>query len=127
MISKMTFVSILAFVIAASTFDTAAARQRYAVRNAYDGWWNTSIVTQRGSCDRSYQFQVQISNGILSFQGPASITGRVSSRGSVRVSVWAGDKRASDHGRLSPRSGTRRWAGSSRTSRCSGYWTAQRY
>jgi hypothetical protein len=127
MISKITFVSILAVVIAAFTFDTAAARKRYAVRNAYDGWWNISIVTRRGSCSRFYQFQVQISNGILIFQGPASITGRVSSCGSVRVSVWAGAKRASGYGRRSRRSGSDRWSGRSRTSRCSGYWTARRY
>ena len=127
MIGRISCAGILAFVIVASTYDVAAARNRYAVSTHHDGWWNISIVTQRGPCDRSYQFQVRITNGIVTFQGPASITGRVSSRGRVRVSVWAGDKRAHGSGRLSRTSGRGRWAGRSSTAHCSGYWTARRY
>jgi len=138
MIKAIARASLLALVVISLTADLAAARKRHArqVRHAaahtysaraYDGYWNISIVTQRGICDRSYQFQVQIANGYVSFQGPASVTGHVSSRGGVRVSLWAGDKRASGSGRLSRTSGRGRWAGHSSSSRCSGYWIARRY
>jgi hypothetical protein len=138
MIKAIARASLLALIVISFTADMAAARKRHArhVRHAtahaysvraYDGWWNISIVTQRGVCDRSYQFQVQIAGGYVTFQGPASITGRVSSRGGVSVSVWAGDKRASGSGRLSGTSGRGHWAGHSSTGRCSGYWVAQRY
>jgi hypothetical protein len=124
---KLARVSLCAFAIAAFTSDIAAARTRYSRSNAYDGWWTLSIATRRGSCDRHYSFQLQVSNGLVTFQGPASVTGRVSPGGQVRVSVWAGDKRAHGSGRLSRSSGRGYWSGHSGTGRCSGSWSAQRY
>jgi hypothetical protein len=141
MISRITCVSIVALVIVACTANVADARKRHVrhayhtrhataqtyTARAYDGFWSISIVTQRGTCDRTYQFQVQIARGYVTFQGPASISGRVSSSGQVRVSVWAGDKHAYGSGKLSRGQGRGRWAGRSRTGHCSGYWTARRY
>ena len=42
-----------ALVIAATTFDMAAAG------SAYDGSWSLTITTERGNCDANYYFQVQ--------------------------------------------------------------------
>lgn len=113
--------SIFALAVIAATCDTAVAR------SAYDGSWSLSIVTERGSCDRTYYFQVQIANGIVSHSNLAKFRGRVSSGGAVRVSVSAGGKSASGSGRLSQSAGRGRWTGHSGSDRCSGHWTAQRY
>ena len=121
MISKIARACILAFVITAPAFDIAVAG------TAYDGSWSLAIMTQRGSCDASYQFKVQIINGIVTSPGLNKFRGRVSSGGRVRVSVTAGDKVASGSGRLAPTSGSGLWRGRSGSNRCSGDWTAQRY
>lgn len=121
MISKIARAGILAFAIAVPAFDTAAAT------SAYDGPWSLSIVTQRGDCDRTYHFNVQITNGIVTSPGLNKFRGRVSSGGRVRVSVSAGDKYAAGSGRLSRTAGRGSWAGHSGNARCSGYWTVQRF
>ena len=120
MISKIARTGILAFVIAAPVCSIAAAH------TAYDGRWSLSIVTQRGACDPSYNFPVEISNGNVSFPGLVRAKGRVSSGGSVRVSVAVPGKSASGSGRLTQGSGSGRWTGKSGEARCSGTWSAQR-
>jgi hypothetical protein len=35
-------------------------------RSAYDGSWDLAFVTQRGACDPSYNFTVNVSDGIVS-------------------------------------------------------------
>ncbi len=121
MIGKIVRASIVALVIAAPTFDPAAAG------TAYDGSWSLSIVTERGACDRSYHFSVDIINGIVSHPNLVRLRGRVSRGGAVYVSVSVQDKHASGSGRLSRSSGRGRWSGYSGYDRCSGHWTAQRY
>jgi hypothetical protein len=120
MIGNVACASIFAFVIIAATCDIAAAR------SAYDGSWSLSIVTERGSCDPTYNFLVNIANGIVSHPNLAKLKGRVASGGAVRVSVSAGGKSASGSGRLSQSAGRGRWTGYSGSNRCSGHWTAQR-
>ena len=121
MIGRIARASILALVITAPAVDIAAAR------SAYDGSWSLSIVTERGACDRSYNFGVDITDGIVSHPNLVRLRGRVSRGGAVRVSVSVQDKHASGWGRLSRSSGHGRWSGYSGSERCSGHWTAQRY
>ena len=109
-----------AIALAMATPATAASR-------AYDGSWALSIVTDRGGCDRTYDFNVQIINGVVSHPNLVRLRGLVQPKGGVRVSVSVGDKYASGAGRLSRSSGRGRWSGYSGSSRCSGHWTAQRY
>ena len=120
MIRTIVRTCILAFVMTAATFDIAGAG------TAYDGSWSLSIVTQRGGCDPSYNFQVRVTNGIVSHANLVRLRGRVSSGGVARVSVSVMDKHASGSGKLSRTSGRGRWSGYSGGDRCSGYWTAQR-
>ena len=121
MIGKFVGASILAFVVmAAATFHTAGAG------TVYDGSWSLSIVTQRGGCDPNYNFQVQVTNGIVSHPNLVRLRGRVSPGGITRVSVSVMDKHASGSGKLSRTSGRGRWSGYSGADRCSGYWVAQR-
>jgi hypothetical protein len=111
----------------ASAIALAMATPAAAASRAYDGSWALSIVTDRGGCDRSYDFTVQIINGVVSHPNLVRLTGRVQAKGAVRVSVAVGDKYASGAGRLARSSGGGRWSGYSGSSRCSGRWTAQRY
>jgi hypothetical protein len=95
-------------------------------RSAYDGSWDLVFVTQTGSCDPSYDFTVNISNGIVTHPNLVRLRGYVAKSGSVRASVTVQDKFASGTGRLFGTSGRGKWSGRSGRTRCSGYWTAQR-
>jgi hypothetical protein len=112
--------SAFALVIAATTFDMAAAG------SAYDGAWSLTIVTERGNCDATYYFQVQVTDGIVSHPNLVKFRGRVSSGGRAYVSVSVMDKSASGSGKLSRTSGRGHWTGRSGNDRCSGSWTALR-
>jgi hypothetical protein len=95
-------------------------------RSAYDGSWDLVFVTQRGACDPTYNFTVNISNGVVTHPNLVKFRGYVAKSGWVRASVSVQDKYASGSGRLAGVSGRGRWSGYAGTARCSGYWTAQR-
>ncbi len=95
-------------------------------RSAYDGAWDLVFVTQRGACDPTYNFSVNIIGGIVTNPNLVRFRGYVARSGAVRASVTVQDKYASGSGRLTRTSGRGTWSGHSGTARCSGYWTAQR-
>lgn len=94
--------------------------------SAYDGSWDIVFVTQRGACDATYSFSVNINDGIVTHPNLVRFRGYVARSGAVRASVTVQDKFASGSGRLSRTSGRGTWSGYSGSARCSGYWTAQR-
>jgi len=95
-------------------------------RSVYDGSWDLVFVTQRGACDPTYNFTVNISNGVVTEPNLVRFRGYVAKSGAVRASVTVQDKYASGSGRLSSNSGRGTWSGYAGNARCSGYWTAQR-
>ena len=95
-------------------------------RAAYDGSWDLLFVTQRGACDPTYNFSVNITDGAVTHPNLVRFRGYVARSGAVRASVAVQDKYASGAGRLSSNSGRGTWSGYSGGARCSGYWTAQR-
>jgi hypothetical protein len=95
-------------------------------RSAYDGSWDLVFVTQRGACDPSYNFTVNISDGVVTHPNLVRFRGYVARSGAVRASVTVQDKYASGSGRLYGRTGRGTWSGFAGSARCSGYWTAQR-
>jgi hypothetical protein len=95
-------------------------------RSAYDGSWDLAFVTQRGACDPSYNFTVNVSDGIVTHPNLVRFRGYIAKSGSVHASVTVQDKFASGTGRLFGTSGRGRWSGYAGSARCSGYWTAQR-
>jgi hypothetical protein len=95
-------------------------------RTSYDGPWNLVFYTQRGSCDQTYNFSVNINDGIVTHPNLVKFRGLVAKSGAVRASVTVQDKYASGSGRLTGNSGHGMWSGRTGTERCSGYWTAQR-
>jgi uncharacterized protein (DUF1501 family) len=95
-------------------------------RSAYDGSWNLIFVTKRGACDTTYNFSVNIADGIVTHPNLVRFRGYVARSGAVRASVTVQEKFASGSGKLSSNSGRGTWGGHSGNGRCSGYWTAQR-
>jgi hypothetical protein len=95
-------------------------------RSAYDGSWDLLFVTQRGACDPTYNFSVNITDGVVTHPNLVKFRGHVARSGAVSASVTVPDKYAAGSGRLSSNSGRGTWSGYLRSARCSGYWTAQR-
>ncbi|MGY3587592.1 hypothetical protein ACVIGB_003356 [Bradyrhizobium sp. USDA 4341] len=108
--------------LAGSLVLTSAAE----ARSAYDGSWDLVFITQRGECDPTYSFPVNITNGIVTHPNLVKFRGYVTRSGAVRASVTVQDKFASGSGKLTGNSGRGAWSGHSGQSRCSGYWTARR-
>jgi hypothetical protein len=112
------------WMIAAACFIAPASVARAS--SAYDGSWDLAFVTQSGSCDPTYNFTVNVSDGIVSHPNLVRFKGYVTKSGSVRASVTVQDKFASGTGRFIGTSGRGKWSGREGSARCSGYWTAQR-
>lgn len=103
------------------------AAPKAGAMGAYDGNWSVLIVTESGSCDRAYRYALQIVNGRITYPDQTiNVTGRVDGGGHVRVFVSASGQAASGYGRLYDGAGEGRWSGKSSTSRCVGYWQAER-
>jgi hypothetical protein len=116
-----TLICIFALILGVSPAATAR------VGSGYDGAWNLLFVTQRGTCDPTYNFSVNISQGLVSHPNLVRFKGKVAASGSVRASVTMGDKYAAGSGKLTESSGWGTWSGRVGGGRCSGYWTAQRF
>jgi hypothetical protein len=116
---------ILSLCITAICVSVALANTAHA-RSAYDGSWDLAFVTQRGACDPTYNFTVNVSNGVVTHPNLVKFRGYVTKYGAVRASVTVQDKYASGSGRLSNASGRGTWTGRAGNARCGGYWTAQR-
>ena len=95
-------------------------------RSTYDGPWDLVFVTERGACDPSYNFTVNVSDGVVTHPNLVKFKGYVAKSGSVHASVTVHDKFASGTGRLFGTAGRGRWSGHAGSARCTGYWTAQR-
>jgi hypothetical protein len=110
-------------IVAACFMAPASVAQ---ARSAYDGSWDLAFVTQNGACDPTYNFTVNVSDGVVTHPNLVKFKGYVAKSGSVHASVTVHDKFASGTGRLFETSGRGKWSGRMGSGRCSGYWTAQR-
>ncbi|HKA72531.1 MAG TPA: hypothetical protein VKE26_12030 [Xanthobacteraceae bacterium] len=110
--------------LATLTAATAYAAMPAQAKTNFDGNWSVVIITEKGTCDRSYRYPVRISDGTVGYAGEASfdVSGRVGANGKVTVTVSRGDKRASGSGQLTATSGGGSWSGGE----CSGTWQAER-
>src|ERR1700731_2858826 len=93
--------AVLSLAIGAILVGSAA--QSAVAKSMYDGRWSVSIVTEQGTCDRSYRYPVSIVNGAIerSAEGDRSfaISGKVTGSGAVHVVVARGQQRAEGSGR----------------------------
>jgi hypothetical protein len=101
---------------------------RPAAAADFDGKWSVLVVTDKGSCDRAYRYEVAVRNGRVSYIGDASINlaGTVTPNGAVTVGISRGKQRADGTGRISASAGAGRWHGRSSAGECSGHWEAER-
>lgn len=95
----------------------------------YDGNWSVLILTRRGACEPTVRYGIEIIGGkvVNTAGGMATVDGRVSSSGAVRVSVQAGGASAYGSGRLRGSQGGGRWRGQGMSGACEGTWTAERH
>ena len=112
----------ICLVILCGTFATGTAD----ASSSFDGSWNLSFVTQRGACDPTYDFTVNINDGMITHPNLVKFRGHVAKSGAVTASVTVQDKYASGSGKLSATAGRGTWKGHAGASLCSGYWSAQR-
>ena len=101
------------------------SRQAFA-GTRFDGTWNLVFLTQRGDCDPTYNFMVDVVNGNITHPNILTFRGHVAPSGAVVASVRVGQRYASGSGRLSGMSGRGIWSGRSGEARCTGTWAAQR-
>lgn len=91
-----------------------------------DGLWNVQLVTDTGTCDRSYNYMVSVENGsVRPLQGAnASVSGQVGPNGDVNLAIRRSLAQANASGRLSERSGSGTWQLAMLG--CQGRWTAMK-
>jgi hypothetical protein len=125
----MTFSVPTRFAARALTLATLATASAYAAMPAqaktnFDGNWSVVIITEKGTCDRSYRYPVRITGGNVGYAGESAfnVSGKVASNGKVTVTVSRGDRRASGSGHLTASAGGGSWSGGE----CSGTWQAER-
>jgi hypothetical protein len=93
----------------------------------YDGDWSVLILTQGGSCEPAVRYGVQITDGmVINGGGMATVQGRVTQNGTVRVVVRAGNQLANGSGRLGRKRGGGAWRGRGASGTCRGTWVAER-
>jgi hypothetical protein len=116
--------AVRALTIAALLAATAYAAVPAVAKTNFDGKWSVVIITDKGSCDRSYRYPVRISDGSVGYGGEGSfnVSGRVAANGSINVTVSRGEKRANGSGKLAGDFGSGSWSGGE----CSGTWQAER-
>jgi len=117
-----------ALVAAALVSATLAGIPPAAQAMTTDGNWNVTIITEKGSCDRAYSYNVNVSQGHVVYRGsaPVKLAGTVTPDGAVKVSISAGSKGANGTGRLTGSEGVGTWHGRGSAGECAGRWEAVR-
>lgn len=117
---------IIALALASGTA-LALSGNAVPAQQPFDGNWSVDVVTERGSCSRTYRFPMVIQKGQVRYGGPLEIgvSVAVTSAGAVQGSVGRGAVQANVMGRLSGRSGSGTWAGTGSLN-CSGQWQAEK-
>lgn len=111
--------------LAATVHKPVTAPKAAAVATPFDGNWSVLIVTEKGSCDKAYQYPVVIREGAVLYGGKSgfSVEGRVDAKGAVRVRIAYGGQAADGVGRLALKSGSGTWTAGTA---CNGRWKAER-
>lgn len=115
--------------LVALTFVCALALSGSVAKAApHDGNWSVLVVTEKGSCDKGFRYNVAVANGRVRYQGDTAVSfnGTVEPSGAVKVSIRLGEQGASGTGRLTAGSGTGTWRGAGKSSDCAGRWEAER-
>ncbi len=112
---------------AASLLPAAAyAGERTAAIENHDGVYAVDILTEQGSCDRTYHWTISVSGGRISSPSDAIMqaTGQIDQRGIVSVAFRRDNNVAHVAGKVKGSAGSGTW--SSPTLQCGGSWRAAR-
>lgn len=98
-----------------------------AQARSFDGTWSVEVVTEQGSCDRAYRYNIIVENGRARYGGPENfdISGQVRPDGRVSGSISRNQDRANVTGRLSGNRGSGSWTTSGGRT-CAGNWNAEK-
>jgi hypothetical protein len=118
-------------ILAASALATAAllpgaADARMVRGGSYDGVWNVTFATTRGTCSSGYSVPFTVTGSRVTSAGGGRVSGSVNRGGGVAVRVSVGASHASGGGRLVGASGSGSWRGIISGDQCSGTWQATR-
>ncbi|WGD52714.1 hypothetical protein QA641_01805 [Bradyrhizobium sp. CB1650] len=120
-VARPRHLALIAGLAAAVLPSTADARA-----GGYDGVWNVTFATTRGTCSSGYSVPFTVIGNRVSSAGGGRVAGRVNRSGVVAVRVSVGASRASGGGRLAGMYGAGWWSGIISGDRCSGTWRATR-
>jgi hypothetical protein len=108
-----------------------AGNPRSALASGYDGNWSVLIITEKGTCERGYRYNVKVANGHVRYQGNSAginLSGAVTPAGLVKVSIKVGEQGADGAGRLFAETGVGTWHGAGANGiSCAGRWEAERH
>jgi hypothetical protein len=102
------------------------ADARMARAGGYDGVWNVTFATTRGTCSSGYSVPFTVTGSRVSSAGGGRVSGSVNRAGGVAVQVSVGASHASGGGRLAGNSGAGSWRGVISGDNCAGTWQATR-
>jgi hypothetical protein len=102
------------------------ADARFARGGGYDGTWNVTFATTRGTCSSGYSVPFTVIGNRVTSAGGGRVSGSVNRGGAVAVRVSVGASHASGGGRLAGYSGAGYWRGIIQGDLCSGTWQASR-
>jgi hypothetical protein len=115
----------LSALLALSGVSGAVVSAAWAGGGSYDGRWAVQLVTLRGNCDRSLQWDVGVAASRIAENGAlGQATGAVDSHGRVRLQLVNAQDRVSASGKLNGATGAGAW--NSPTRACSGQWHAEK-
>jgi hypothetical protein len=121
------FRSVLAAAAVATAATLPGAADAKMVRaGAYDGVWNVTFATTRGTCSSGYSVPFTVTGSRVTSAGGGRVSGSVNRAGGVAVQVSVGASHAAGGGRLAGTSGRGSWRGVIQGDNCSGTWQATR-
>lgn len=117
-----------ALTLACLSFAALSLAGQPAQAAEFDGRWSVVVVTEKGTCDRAYRYEVKVERGRVDYVGDAAIdfAGKVSPAGAVQVDLGKGQATARATGKLGREAGAGTWTGKSANGACSGRWEAER-
>jgi len=114
--------------LAGLTLAVLPLADRPAQAAEFDGRWSVVVLTEQGTCDRAFRYEVKVERGRVDYVGDAAIdfAGKISPAGAVRVDLGKGQAAARAVGKLRRNDGAGTWTGKSASGACSGRWEAER-
>jgi hypothetical protein len=113
-------------LVAATALPGAADARMVRAGGSYDGVWNVTFATTRGTCSSGYSVPLTVTGSRVTSAGGGRVSGSINRAGAVAVQVSVGASHASGGGRLAGTSGAGSWRGIIQGDNCSGTWQATR-